>query len=284
MVDRLQSDISLKFGRIGHKIFNGVKVMIDTIKVPSEALKSATLLKVITPDQMNSQRMMILLHGKLDPEWSTEQLELFIQELALEELCNEFNMMIVIPLMQNCYYISSQNYDCDRFVAQELPDMVMKKYGISDSAERILAGVSMGGFGAVLIGARTAAFRKIISISGAYIAHDVQIGNPEVWGSLTPVSKNLSASFLRHFLPLENLEESVDRNALAALLLFQNYNAIVVAACGTKDWLYSRNLRFVRELEKNNIDYKFYSLEDGDHESECFKMGLWKVIEHLTDK
>lgn len=257
--------------------------MVDTIKIWSEALNSTTVLKVVVPEQVNIKKIILLLHGTMNPEMSTELLECLPQELALEKLCNEFGIAVVIPLMKNCYYISTKSYDCDRFVSQELPNWVRKNYYISDSAELILTGISMGGFGATLIGARTRAFRKIISVSGAYIAHDVEIGNPEVWGELMPNGKNFSSSFLHHFMPLENLGESVSRNALAALQLFHNDRIKIVATCGTKDWLYSRNLKFVEEMDKLRLNYKFYSLENGGHNSECFKNGLWKAVIYFED-
>ena len=255
--------------------------MVETIKVWSEVLNTTILLKVVVPDRVSSQKLMILLHGKMEPELSTELLELLPQELALEELSNEFGMAVVLPLMENRYYISTKDYDCNRFVSWELPNLVMNKYDISDSVEQILAGVSMGGFGATLIGARTGAFQKIISISGAYIANDVKIGNPEVWGNLLPNSQRLNKSFLYYFLPLEDLEQSIDRNALAALPLFQKDKTVIVATCGTKDWLYPRNLKLVEEMENNRLQFKFYPLENGDHEAECFKDGLRKAIEYL---
>lgn len=256
--------------------------MVDTIKMWSEKLQSEICLKVIIPEQ-SSDKLMILLHGKMNHELSVELHELFIQELGLEELSNKYGMMIVIPLMQNRYYISTRNYDCNQYVAQELPDFIVKRYGIIGLIQRILGGVSMGGFGATLIGANTGSFQYIISISGAYIAHDVEIGNPEVWGKLTPDSKELKASYLYHFFPIENLEKDPERNALAALQLFKDDRTVIVASCGTKDWLYSRNLKYIREMENNKLNYKFFALEDGEHDAKCFKAGLWKGMNYLND-
>ena len=115
--------------------------MVDTITVWSEALNSTTLLKIILPDQADSKKIMILLHGNMNPELSTELLERFPKELALEELCNRFGVAVVIPLMKNRYYISTKDYDCNRFVAVELPELVRKKYGISDSVEMCFIGI-----------------------------------------------------------------------------------------------------------------------------------------------
>lgn len=256
--------------------------MVDTIKMWSEKLQSEIRLKVIIPEQP-SYKLMILLHGRMNPELSVGLHELFVQELGLEKLSNEYGTLIVIPLMPNRYYISTQNYDCNQFVAQELPDFIVKRYGITESMQRILAGVSMGGFGATLIGANTGAFQYIIPVSGDYIAHDVEIGNPQVWENLTPDSKEIKASYLYHFLPIENLEKDPERNAMAALQLFKDDRTVIVASCGTKDERYSRNLKYKREMENNKLNYKFFALEDGEHDAMCFKAGLWKGMNYLND-
>ncbi len=227
---------------------------------------------------------MILLHGTMNPEMCIELFELLPQELSLEELCNKYSVAVVIPLMKNRYYISDEKCNCDQFIAEEIPRLMKEKYKISDSKEYILAGISMGAYGATLVGARTTGvFKRIISISGAYIAHDVEIGNPVVWGDLRPDSDKLDETFLYYFLPLEDLEQSVDRNAMAALSLITRDETMIVATCGTKDWLYSRNLEFVKAMDKNQLSYKFFEIEAGMHDAECFKEGLRKAIEYLED-
>ncbi len=257
--------------------------MIHTINFNSEALKTSAILKVVLPNDQQIKKLMILLHGNMNPELSVELLDKFSLELDLEALCDKYHMAVVIPLMKNRYYISTDDYNCDEYISYELPDYIKKKYNISDSAESILAGVSMGGFGAVLIAARTGAFQKIVSISGAYIAKDVEIGNPEVWGNLTPYSGNLSDTFLYYFLPLKDLPDSTERDAVAALELFNRRRdkPVIVVTCGTKDWLYPRNMEFVKELERREIEHQFYSIDKGEHESDCFQKGLWKAIDYL---
>lgn len=70
---------------------------------------------------------------------------------------------------------------------------------------------------------------------------------------MTPHSNGFEESFLYYFLPLENLEESIDRNPVAALQVFPKDQAAIVVTCGTKDWLYPRNLEFVKKSENSQI-------------------------------
>ncbi|MBO5389997.1 MAG: hypothetical protein J6A59_18020 [Lachnospiraceae bacterium] len=91
-------------------------------------------------------------------------------------------------------------------------------------------------------------------------------------------------TFLYYFLPLEDLEQSVDRNAMAALSLITRDETMIVAICGTKDWLYLRNLEFVKANDKTQLSYKFFEIEAGTHDAECFRESLRKAIEYITEE
>lgn len=141
----------------------------------------------------------------------------------------------------------------------------------------------MGGYGASLISSHTSNFKKIISVSGAYITNDVIIGNPEVWGDRKPTMESARGSYLYYFLPLDEVETSIEKNVFASISMFEMHqiNPIFIITCGTKDWLYDRNLLFAEKLKEQGIVYDFYSIPDGDHDAECFKMGLWAAMERL---
>lgn len=258
--------------------------MTETFILKSGALGTNALTTVIKPEDGEIHNLMILLHGNMGPKISEKSVRKFPEELNLEELCSKFHIMAVIPFMKNRYYISTADYDCGKYVGYELPDCIKQRYGLPDSMEMILAGVSMGGYGAALIAAQTGVFRKIISISGAYIANDVEIGNPEVWGTLSPNSVGLKNSFLYYFLPLSDLRESVERNALAAIRMFKERSEKprFAVTCGTEDWLYRRNLDFLKAMDDLNIEYRFDRIDGGGHDSESFRIGLWKAVEYFT--
>lgn len=160
-----------------------------------------------------------------------------------------------------------------------------ERYDLPKSVDAVLAGVSMGGFGATLIAAQTGVFQKVISISGAFIANDVGIGNPEVWGGLTPQNEGVKNTFLSYFLPLNSLKESTDRNAIAAIRLFRKRNERpkFVVAVGTEDWLYKRNLDLLKVLDDMDINYMFDPIDGGKHNAECFKVGIWKAMEYFCN-
>ena len=257
--------------------------MIETCTVKSKTLHSDVTCKVIIPQKIEIHKVLILLHGNIYPEGAFFLIENLPKELSLEELCEKYHMMVIIPYMKSCYYISSEEYNCDRFIAGELVDWIHGQYGFKEDPELILGGISMGGYGASLISSHTSIFEKIISVSGAYITNDIIIGNPEVWGDRKPTMESAIGSYLYYFLPLSEVEDSMEKNVFASISMFKKnqINPVFFIACGTKDWLYDRNLFFAEKLKEQGIGYDFYSIPDGDHDADCFKMGLWATMERL---
>lgn len=256
--------------------------MVYTREMISEGLNRKVIFSLVLPKDKQVNQLVIFLHGKMDSKSAVEKLEEMVLDFELEKLCEQYQVAVAIPFMENRYYISTKDCNCDAYIAQEFPKYIKETYGIAKSVELVLAGVSMGGFGATLIAARTGAFQKIISISGAYIAKDIAIGNSAVWGSLTPASRELKNTFLHYFLPLSDLMDSIERNALEAVKLFEerSESPFFVITCGTEDWLYSRNMEFVNILDEMKIGYRFFAIKGEGHEANCFKTGLWKSIEY----
>lgn len=152
--------------------------MLETLNMKSIALNTEVKLNVISPHDGNIHSLMVLLHGNMNPLSVAELFNAIPKEFNLQDLCDTFHVLIVIPLMQNRYYISTEGYNCAEYVSYELLGYMKERYDLPKSVDAVLAGVSMGGFGATLIAAQTGVFPKVISISGAFIANDVGIGNP----------------------------------------------------------------------------------------------------------
>ena len=253
--------------------------MIEKVIIRSNTLHCDVALKIVTPSQTRAEKVMLLLHGSIQPEGDFSLIESMPQELCLQELCDRYQLIAVTPYMKNCYYISSDQYNCNLFVSEELPEWIKERYCLPEHTEFILAGISMGGYGAVLISAHTDRFHKIISISGAFITDDIELGNPEIWGGLLPNDVSIRNSFLFYFLPLEELHESTEKNVFAALNLLEGRDAEMLITCGTDDRMFSRNKLFVDKLEKHKIRYDRMWIKGGVHDSACFREGLWWAAE-----
>ena len=139
----------------------------------------------------------------------------------------------------------------------------------------ILAGISMGGYGAMLTGCHYPQnFSHIISLGGAFIAHDVSIGNPEICGS----ASNMAA--VRYFLSVfgpdvSDLDTSIDRNPLAAIRCIKDTDnqPLFWLICGKRDLMYTRNLKAPSELSAHGLKFKWHELAGG-HTFACFDEGL----------
>lgn len=257
--------------------------MIETRVVQSRFLKENVKVKIAVPNGQPIKKVLILLHGKKESDKDETILDKMIEQLELEALCGKYHLMTVIPCMKNCYYISSEKYNCEKFISEELLELIGKHTNSLLHAEKLLGGISMGGYGAALIGANTQSFQRVMVVSGSFIEKDILLGNPEVWGSKRPTEESTKGSFLKYFLPLSELPDSCYKSAEAALCAIKQrtHRPELYFSCGSGDWLYTRNLRVLNMLRNHQIPYTFFEISEGKHDSRCFREGLWKIFEEI---
>ncbi len=243
------------------------------ITLQSEYLHRETTVGVVIPTHV--EKYMLLLHGY---GGSFQHLD---DNLPLAEYANANNMLIITPNMNNGYYINKPEYRVNEFLLLELIPFIFDTYGLNKSLPMYIAGISMGGYGSLLIGAAyPGKFKKIISISGAFIAHDVAIGNPQVVGG--PGDKETLKYFTDTFAPFDTLENDICRNPIAAMI---NRNADdmqgLIITCGTEDELYARNLDAIGQFEKYGVAYEWLPIEGGEHDYRAFDAGLRYALERV---
>lgn len=255
--------------------------MHELVCFQSEALGGTVNIKVVSPDTSNIRSAMVLLHGKLVVEGKFSVIENLPIELSLQELCDRYGIIIAIPYMKNHYYITTSDYRVSDFISKELISFLERNHTLNSKVRFILAGISMGGYGAVLNGSVCNRFTEIISVSGAFIQDDVLIGNPELWEGKLPSAGSTKGSYLEYMLPLETFEWSKRRNVKAAIEMYSTQKDRVkfIFACGSRDWLFSRNKKFIKHVECKGLSYEFLEIPEGNHDIECFKTGLWKALE-----
>lgn len=101
--------------------------------------------------------------------------------LPMTKYAQDNKALIITPDMDNGYYIDRESHCVSGFIARELPAFACKTYNVAPSVKKYIFGISMGGYGSMLVGVKEAGvFEKIITISGAFIAHDVAIGNEQL--------------------------------------------------------------------------------------------------------
>ena len=215
---------------------------IHSTKIPSQCLKRDIPVNIVLPDRP-AGKWMLLLHGYRGDqnEWLTKS--------SVADLANQYGISLVAPACGDGYYLDTQEpMGC--FLGEELPAFLRANFPVSSDA--FILGSSMGGFGSLLLGARYSnVYGKIVSLGGAFIIHDICIGNPEiVHGADINYFKRVFGDFqtLEHSErdPLCHAQNAVKENRMSPVLLF----------CGTNDLLYRSNKRMRKELHKLGVPVK----------------------------
>lgn len=249
-----------------------MSVRKQILKIDSKYLNSMTTVGTIIPEK--TENIMILLHGY---NGSFKQLD---DNLPLREYAADNKMLIAVPDMNNGYYMNKPDYQVKEFFLFEFLPKIQETYGTNEEIPKYIAGISMGGYGSLLIGsALSSQFKKIISISGALIAHDVVIGNPQIVGM--PGDQETWKYFTDTFAPFETLERDPERNPVGAVLRKGAEVPEIIMTCGTKDMLCSRNAAVLQRFDKYKVNYVWRPVEGGLHNYTCFDEGLRYALKML---
>ena len=165
----------------------------------------------------------------------------------LERYAEERQIAVVMISGENKFYL---NWDKDLFydfIETELPECVTNTFPISSRPEdTYIAGLSMGGFGALYHGLKNPEkFRAIGAFSAA-------VGVPEL------KEYNLSD------IPLSP-------ECCPALYI----------TCGEDDFLYKNNQEFIRHLDENKIDYTWVSEPGYEHEWRFWDLAVERFLDWM---
>ena len=204
----------------------------------SKTLTRVKEMKVVMPDDISSDtKVILLLHGYCGDhnDWSNLG--------GAVRYAEKYNVVFVMPSAENSYYINIPNGD--RFydyISNEVVEIATKTFNLPDNW--YIAGLSMGGYGALEIGLKNDRFKYI----GAFSAPiDMVEWTKEIRHDNFPVL------FKNGITDDINLFKLVSTCNLKPMYLY----------CGTSDQFYEMNLSFVSILEKMKAIYKFECDERG---------------------
>lgn len=213
--------------------------------------------------------VLYLLHGYCN-DYSTWE-----RYTSVERYAEERRIAVVTFSAENNYYLRLSDFmkyegkqklfspDYMRFVQKELPEFVTSMFPISRRRdEKYIAGLSMGGFGAMLNG---------FSASGKYRAV----------GAFSPMPTLCSCDF-GDFSQLDRAE----RKAEPALLLERlvSKNARIPAfyySYGNKDFLLDKQQWFKKKLDELGVEYKFNNVETLGHEWEFWDQEIKNFLDWI---
>lgn len=129
------------------------------INFKSEALHMPVMLDIIMPQGHGGYKTLYLLHGAGGDHTT------WYGKSRIEDYAENKNIAIIMPSGNNKFYVNNEHgKDYFTFIADELPEMCGRWFDISGkAADRYIAGMSMGGYGALY-----AALKKTGFYAGAF--------------------------------------------------------------------------------------------------------------------
>ncbi len=237
----------------------------------SKTLDMMMGLSVVLPDFPRKKRekypVLYLLHGLGDNHQS------WLLRTRIERYAFEHDLVVIMPEVQRSYYTDTQSgLKYFQFVANELPEICSNLFPItSDPEQTFIAGLSMGGYGAL----KTALtypdrYKAVASFSGAV---DVKrmFENTE-WSMY---GKEGYALFGEHIAPENDIrmltvKASKDRANLPHIYL----------SCGLSDSLYEQNKDLRTQLDFLKIPY-LYEEWGGGHTWDFWEESIKRFINFI---
>lgn len=216
--------------------------------------------------------VLYLLHGIYGDykNWDTRT--------GLENYAKDLNVIIVMPDADDSWYTNSATVPADKFedyIAKDLIAEIDEKYRtIHDGHQRAIAGLSMGGYGAVKLGVKyPELFAFAGSLSGAFNAP----------GNLDGLRPDFRAKLLEVF----DGEGSPTRQQTDIFLLLKAPHQVpypyFYLACGTADFFLETNRALAQQLSSRNLAYEYHETAGG-HTWEYWDQALQPLLRAVGNK
>ena len=217
----------------------------------STALNIECGFNVILPDAPKSKTLpcLWLLHGLSDDHTCWQRYS------AVERHAREFQVAVVMPAVNRSFYTDMKaGGKYFTYMAEELPKAARAFFPLSAKrADNFVAGLSMGGYGAFLLGlSKPENYAAAISFSGALDAagfyENLKPESEWIFGAKSP--RNTNADLFKL------LRGRVAKGAeLPRLSIY----------CGAKDFLYGANLKMCAALKKLGVPFEYCESKEHAH-------------------
>lgn len=249
----------------------------------SDTLHRRVPMQVILPTDARNEcqglfKTLYLLHGL------TENCTAWVSNTRIERWAIERNLAVVMPSGENSFYIempfgSSVYGDLGAYIGQELVEVTRKMFPLSSRREdTFIAGLSMGGFGALRNGLKYyETFGYIACLSGAIHIFEYpfdepgrnMIGEDACFG-------DIRAAALTDKNPRVAAQTMFAKNKVNDDISFPK----VYIACGTDDYLLKANRSFAEFLKANGVDVT-YEEGPGAHDWDFWDTYIQRVLNWL---
>lgn len=240
--------------------------MLVTLKHGSQSLEMGKHVNVLIPEKkapIGGFPVLYLLHGYYGDytDW------LYLSNII--RYVEGLDLVVVMPDGANSYYANHPHgLKYHDYISKDLVKRIEETFHVSnDRKNRYIAGLSMGGFGALSVG----------------------LSNPELFSKVIALSavvdiKKRKASFNEgsRVYQFETLFGNLEDSRLDIYALSKNINdQDLLVVCGTEDFLYDDNKAFHEYLLKENIKHTYVE-ESGNHNWDFWDKHIQTTLNFTT--
>lgn len=254
--------------------------------VPQCLMRTVTVKVIIPLDKiakMNGEKAYVpekfktlyLLHGMLGnhTDW--------IDGTRIQRWAQEKNLAVVMPAGENRFYVDNPREGAyfGEFIGKELVEFTRKMFPLSDRREdTFIAGLSMGGYGAIRNGLKYHdTFSHIAGLSSGIMMDDILNSDND-----SPMPFMRRSYYESVFGDLDKLPGS-DMDCEALILDLKKKEAQIprmYLCCGTEDFLVEKNRAYRDFLRNQGVDL-IYEEGSGTHSWDFWDTYIQRVLEWL---
>jgi S-formylglutathione hydrolase FrmB len=213
--------------------------------------------------------VLYLLHG-----WNGDY-NSWIYQTALEQYAEEYQMIVITPEGGNGWYTDSATVSSDQYETYVMNELIADVDGrfrtIADRTGRSIAGISMGGYGALKLGFKhPQKFSLAASLSGALDA-TTRTDDPSIMQAFGEIESSIRKT---NDLPRLAREFPADRKSLLPYFYMD---------CGTDDPWSGSNREFAALLLERKIVHEYRQLP-GNHVWTYWNRQLREVMRLAADR
>ncbi len=256
---------------------------VETVHLQSQLVNATLPYNVILPPDYRASSatrypVLYLLHG-FGGHYSD-----WVTHTNVADYAAQYRMIVVMPEGNNGWYTDSTSVANDKYesyILKELIPDVQKRYRTIEARYgRAVAGLSMGGFGALKFGLKSPdSFVFVGSLSGALAApawteddlKNLKAIRDSVFGVFGPI-----ASETRKANDIYEIARGLSAGRLGGLPYFY-------LDCGTEDFLIGLNQQFAALLREKKIPHEYRELP-GDHNWAYWDRQVPEVLEIAAQK
>jgi S-formylglutathione hydrolase FrmB len=256
------------------------KVTIITDSIYSQNLKSYSKFNVVLPPNYYTSDdryiTIYLLHGYGGDynDW--------VKRANLSYYAKQYNFIIVTPNGQNSWYVNSvekKNSNYEDYIIKDLIPHIGNNYRVIDTRHgRVIAGLSMGGYGAIRLGIKYAnSFFYAAGFSGAF--HIIERIREE---------KDTSSTLIKESMKIFGATENNLWKDADIYTLLEKANKIslpyLYISCGKDDSqpLLESNRTLIQVLQEKKVLYEYHELP-GVHNWVYWEKGISDLLFKLSN-